>query len=125
MGPAQADVSLPTGASRKVRDSSSPRLLPFPALFFTLAVISLVIYKCCGSPPLPTCHFPQSWLSEYSTSGLVGSLPPDVNSTTCLQWAALHPINHQELSKHLDMAYNSEDFKQTAIQALGDAIRVP
>ncbi|OAX39812.1 carboxypeptidase S [Rhizopogon vinicolor AM-OR11-026] len=62
---------------------------------------------------------------RHSSSEFVGSLSPDVNSTTCPQWAALHPTKYQELSEDLDAAYNSEDFKQAAIQALGDAIRVP
>ncbi|KAG1843807.1 hypothetical protein DFJ58DRAFT_844227 [Suillus subalutaceus] len=38
---------------------------------------------------------------------------------------ALHPTKHRGLSEDLDVAYNSEDFKQIAIQALRDAVRVP
>jgi hypothetical protein len=125
MGPAQADV-FPARTSRKVHNTGngSPRSR-FPAiraaLFCSLAIILLVIYK---RPPFPTYLFSRFWLGK-PTSGLVGSLPPHVNSTTCPQWPALRLTKHLELSEDLDTAYNSEHFKRTAIQALGDAIRVP
>ena len=130
MGPFQADVA-PAGTSRKVHNTGitnngSPRsCLPAirAVLFCSLIIVLLVnvIYKC---PSFPICLFSHFWLDK-PTSGLVGSLPPHVNSTTCPQWPALRPTKHLELSEDLDTAYNSEDFKGTAIQALGDAIRVP
>ncbi|KAJ8586003.1 carboxypeptidase S [Rhizopogon salebrosus TDB-379] len=126
MGPAQADV-FPARTSRKVHNTGngSPSRSCFPAiraaLFCSLAIILLVIYK---RPPFPTYLFSRFCLGK-PTSGLVGSLPPHVNSTTCPQWPALRLTKHLELSEDLDTAYNSEHFKRTAIQALGDAIRVP
>ena len=118
MGPSHLDISR-ARTSKKVHDNSSPTLPAFRELFCGLVVISLVIYKCFGFP------LPRFWLAGPPSSGLIGSLPPDTNSTTCPQWAALHPTKYQELSQDLDTAYNSEDFKQTAIQALADLIRVP
>ncbi|KAG1821064.1 uncharacterized protein BJ212DRAFT_977270 [Suillus subaureus] len=84
----------------------------------------LVLYKFCDSAFLPNCHLSRLWLAG-PRNGLAVSLSPGVNSTTCPQWAALHPTKHRGISEDLDVAYNSENFKQRAIQALGDAVRVP
>jgi len=128
MGLAQAD-SHQAPISGKARDigSRSPRSLALRALFCLLTAIFLVIYYCCGSPLLRTCPLPRFWLAGPPDSSPVGFgvLPPDVNSTTCPQWSALHPAKHKRLGENLDAVYNSEDFKQIAIQALVNAIRVP
>lgn len=125
MGLPQPDLCKATGRASRKHDSSWSRLpFAFRVLLCSLVVISLVLYKSCGSAFLPICHLPRFWLAG-SCSGLAGSLFPDVNSTTCPQWAALQPTKHRGLSEDLDVAYNSEDFKQKAIQALGDAVRVP
>ncbi|KAG1866210.1 hypothetical protein F4604DRAFT_1779356 [Suillus subluteus] len=127
MAPAQSDLCHPIGrTSRKHQHEngwSSLRLLPaFRALLCSLVIISLVLYKFCDSA---ICHFPRSWLAGPCNGLATRSLPPSVNSTTCPQWTALHPTKHRGLSEDLDVAYNSEDFKQRAIQALRNAVRVP
>ncbi|KAG0709231.1 hypothetical protein DFH29DRAFT_887125 [Suillus ampliporus] len=120
MAPAQSDL-VHARTSKKRRDSVCSSLLPaLQVLFCSLAVISLVLYKFCGAS-FPT---PRPWFAAHCNE-LAGAIPPDVNSTTCPQWSALHPTKNHELSQDLDEAYNSEDFKHKAIQALGDAIRVP
>lgn len=89
-----------------------------------LVIISLVFYTFCDSAFFPICYLPRFWLAGHC-NGLAELLPPGVNSTTCPQWTALHPTKYRGLSEDLDVAYNSKDFKQRAIQALGDAVRVP
>lgn len=127
MAPAQSDLCRLTGrASRKRRHESawSRFLLALRVLMCSLVIISLVLYKFCDSASWPICHLPRFWL-VHPCNGLSGSLSPGVNSATCPQWTALHPTKHRGLSEDLDVAYSSEDFKQRAIQALGDAVRVP
>ncbi|KAG1804694.1 uncharacterized protein HD556DRAFT_470702 [Suillus plorans] len=86
----------------------------------------LVLYKFCDFAflPRPICRLSRLWLAG-PCNGLAGSLSPGVNSTRCPQWTALHPTKHRGLSEDLDVAYSSEDFKQRAIQVLGEAVRVP
>ncbi|KAG1905205.1 uncharacterized protein F5891DRAFT_677915 [Suillus fuscotomentosus] len=86
----------------------------------------LVLYKFCDFAflPRPICHLSRLWPAG-PCNGLAGSLSPGVNSTTCPQWPALHPTKHRGLSEDLDVAYSSGDFKQRAIQVLGEAVRVP
>ncbi|KAG1876513.1 hypothetical protein DFJ58DRAFT_649311 [Suillus subalutaceus] len=127
MAPAQSDLCRPTGrTSRKHRHESgwSRLLFAFRVLICSLVIISLVLYKFCDPAFLPICNLPRFWLAG-PCNRLAGPLPPGVNSTTCPQWTALHPTKHRGLSEDLDVAYSSEDFKQRAIQALGDAVRVP
>ncbi|KAG1869487.1 hypothetical protein F4604DRAFT_1773517 [Suillus subluteus] len=127
MAPAQSDLCRPTGRTwRKHRHESgwSRLLFVFRVLICSLVIISLVLYKFCDSAFLPICHLPRFWLAG-PCNGLADPLPPGVNSTTCPQWTALRPTKHRGLSEDLDVAYSSEDFKQKAIQALGDAVRVP
>lgn len=97
-------------------------LLAIRVLLCSLVIILLVLYKFYDPAFL---HLPRSWLWLGPCNELAGSLPPAVNSTTCPQWAALHPTKNRRLSEDLDVAYSSENFKQKAIQALGDAVRVP
>lgn len=127
MAPEQSDLCRLTGrASRKHRHecAQSRLLLAFRVLMCSLVIISLVLYKFCDPAYLPICHLPRFWLARPYNE-LFGSLSPGVNSATCPQWTALHPTKHRGLSEDLDVAYSSEDFKQRAIQALGDAVRIP
>jgi Gly-Xaa carboxypeptidase len=125
MALAQSDLCCPTG--RTIKDHRhesgwSRLLLAFRVLLCSLVIISLVLYKFCDST---TCHLSRLWLAGPCNELAAGALSPGVNSTTCPQWAALHPTKHHGLSEDLDVTYSSEDFKQRAIQALGDAVRVP
>ncbi|KAG1794751.1 hypothetical protein EV424DRAFT_1449349 [Suillus variegatus] len=128
MAPAQSDLCRPTGrTSSKQHESGWSRLLfAFRVLLCSLVIIALVLYKFCDFAflPRPICRLSRLWLAG-PCNGLAGSLSPGVNSTTCPQWTALHPTKHRGLSEDLDVAYSSEDFKQRAIQILGEAVRVP
>lgn len=127
MAPAQSDLCRLTGkAPRNHQHESvwSRLLLACSVLMCSLVFISLVLYTFCDSASLPICHLPRLWLTR-PCNGLSKSPSLGVNSATCPQWIALHPTKHRGLSKDLDVSYSSEDFKQRAIQALGDAVRVP
>lgn len=127
MAPTQLDSYRLIGETATPRkhshESGCVRLLfAFRVLLCSLVIILLVLYKCYDSAFL---HLPRSWLWAGPCNRLAGSLPPTVNSTTCPQWTALHPAKNRRLSEDLDVVYNSESFKQNAIQALRDAVRVP
>jgi Gly-Xaa carboxypeptidase len=124
MAPAQSDLCRLTGkAPRNHQHESvwSRLLFACSVLICSLVFFLLVLYTFFDSASLP---LPRLWLTR-PCNGLSKSPSLGVNSATCPQWTALHPTKHRGLSEDLDVSYSSEDFKQRAIQALGDAVRVP
>ncbi|KAH7890736.1 hypothetical protein F5I97DRAFT_1826792 [Phlebopus sp. FC_14] len=55
----------------------------------------------------------------------LGPLPPNINSSVCVQWPPLHPVKHGQLDRELNLYYTSRDFQLLSFMRLGGAVRIP